>query len=734
MNSVAQLKRIFDDSHTQSFRKKVVPALSAGLTSGLGLLVAQVAFASFIFSGPLAAYSSQGVGLILFGNFAGCLLVALLSGYRGAIAGLSPALVIIMATVVTSINSQGHELFVTASFALMISAVLTGICCFVVGRYRLTSLVRFIPFPVSCGFIAGIGGMVCLAALSLVGAQLNLGSIHENFKLLVLVKWLPGVLFGAALYILIKRFRTATILPVGFFLVIGAYHLVLSVLGISREEAQAADLLLLSTLEGNLWPVLQFSDLFVVNWAAIMEQIPGLLTLVLIAQICVILNIAGLELSVNRELDWDREFKSVGFASMAAGVGGGTVATLIVPSSYRSMLLGATTRLTGVIAALVIAVALLFGDRTLEFVPKTLISGILVFAGLGMLDEGFVRSYKRLPWTEFGVVLLIFFGIIFLGLIEGVAIGMLTTLVLFAIRLSRVGSLEVCSTAKQHASSKVRTAPERAILHSEGDRVCIFKLNGYIFFGSVVSLVDELKANLQRSTRPVCLLLDFGSVTGFDYSAVSALSRFLQRAYASSLVLVLSQISASMKTGLRDSLPRPVFESLKFEESFDSALERCEDTAIKEWNTDTSAATQARLTTVLEQSADELELYLNRQIQFETLMDQLEPWLSRAEYEAGETLIGPNADTVGLQFLVSGRSSAYDESGIRVSQFSPGDSLWTDAGDSRKLNIVLADEACQTKILSPENRTWLEQSDTDLALNLYRYLFREYFKSQPQGR
>ena len=71
---------------------KSVPALAAGFTSGLGLPVAQVAFGSFIFSGPLAPWSSQGVGLVLFGNFAACLTIALAGGCRGAIAGLSPAL------------------------------------------------------------------------------------------------------------------------------------------------------------------------------------------------------------------------------------------------------------------------------------------------------------------------------------------------------------------------------------------------------------------------------------------------------------------------------------------------------------------------------------------------------------------------------------------------------------------------------------------------------------------
>ena len=54
---------------------KTVPALSAGFTSGLGLLVSHIAFGTFIFSGPLAPYASQGVGLVLFGSFGGVQVV-----------------------------------------------------------------------------------------------------------------------------------------------------------------------------------------------------------------------------------------------------------------------------------------------------------------------------------------------------------------------------------------------------------------------------------------------------------------------------------------------------------------------------------------------------------------------------------------------------------------------------------------------------------------------------------
>ena len=62
---------------------KAVAALAAGTTSGVGLIASQVSFATLIFSGALAPYASQGVGLVLFGNFAACLVVALAGGYRG---------------------------------------------------------------------------------------------------------------------------------------------------------------------------------------------------------------------------------------------------------------------------------------------------------------------------------------------------------------------------------------------------------------------------------------------------------------------------------------------------------------------------------------------------------------------------------------------------------------------------------------------------------------------------
>ena len=450
---------------------QAVPALSAGLTSGLGLLVAQIAFGSFIFSGPLAPYSSQGVGLVLFGNFASCLVIALAGGYLGSIAGLSPALVIVMAAIGFTMDAEGDALFVTTAVALIISAVATGVCCLLIGRFQLANLVRFIPYPVTGGFVAGIGGAVCLAAMSLMGAKPDWRTIPALFEPSVLWKWSPGAAYGIALYLAIKRWRNPLILPVSVVLAGVAYHLALANLGISLDTARAEGLLLTSTADGNLWPALLPADLMHVQWTAMAAQVPHILTLILVAFICVIMNFAGLELATNQELDWDREFRVTGVASMVAGLGGGTVATLVVPASLRSKLLGATTRLTGVVAALVIGVALFLGDGILEFVPAPLVGGgILIFAGLGMLDEGLVKNRKRLPYSSYSIILLIFIAIMSFGLIEGVGVGMLATLVVFAVRLSRVNPIASQFTAREQQSNKARPVPDRAILLEGGER------------------------------------------------------------------------------------------------------------------------------------------------------------------------------------------------------------------------------------------------------------------------
>ena len=245
---------------------KAFAALFAGGTSGLGLLVSHIAFATFIFSGPLAQYASWGVGLVLFGAFAALLVMALAGGFRGTIAGLSPALVIGMGVIASTMDATGDALFVSAVVALILCAVITGVFCLIVGCFRVANVVRFVPYPVAAGFVAGIGGAVCVAALSLMATEPGRGAGSALSEPAMLWRWAPGVVYGLVLYWAMKRWRNPLILPVSVAIAVGAYHLALDALDISGIQARDMGLLLSSTGGGDLWPALLPADLVRADW------------------------------------------------------------------------------------------------------------------------------------------------------------------------------------------------------------------------------------------------------------------------------------------------------------------------------------------------------------------------------------------------------------------------------------------------------------------------------------
>ena len=118
---------------------KAIAALSAGATAGFGLLVVHAAYGIYVFSGPLAPYVTQGVGLVLFANFATCLVIALAGGFRGTVSGLPPALLLVMAMIGGTMDLEGEALFITATAALMLGATATGVLCILIGRFRLAA-------------------------------------------------------------------------------------------------------------------------------------------------------------------------------------------------------------------------------------------------------------------------------------------------------------------------------------------------------------------------------------------------------------------------------------------------------------------------------------------------------------------------------------------------------------------------------------------------------------------
>ena len=153
----------------------------------------------------------------------------------------------------------------------------------------------------------------------------------------------------------------------------------------------------------------------------------------------------------------------------------------------------------------------------------------------------------------------------------------------------------------------------------------------------------------------------------------------------------------------------------------DRALERSEEIVLAAWKANADQADERRAA-LLEYAAGDLERYLERQIEFESLMEKLQSWTSPRQYAAGAALKGPGAPPDGLQLLVAGRASGYDAAAARLNQYAPGDAIWPPGALHEKAASVIADEPCRTMLLTPAARRRLEQQEEQLTLRLYRYL------------
>ena len=718
---------VLSEIRADALSAKAFYALLGGGIIGLLLLVFEISMAAFIFSGPLAPFLSQGIGMLVFGAFTVCLVTAFASDYRAGIANHSVPPPMILGAIAAAMTLEGDALFMTMAAVVIVSALATAACCLLIGHLRIANLLRFVPYPVICGVIAGAGGGCALASLSMMGLTADWRTPASLLEPAVLWNWGPGVAYGFGLFLVAKRWNNllALVAPGSFVLAAALFHAVLVLLDISGEEATAAGLLFGGMAGGSFWPPFQPGDLAHVDWVAVALRTPDILALILVTLLNAAIQLSSIELilATNQKLEWDREFKAMGRASALSGLGGGVAGHPVFSFSALARRLGADTRLAGIVAALVVGSTLMMGDGILKLFPVPLLGGMLLYFGVSLLDEQIVQNCKRLPWTDFAVVVVIFAVIIIAGFPAGVGIGIAITTASFAVRLSRVDLIEAEFTARERQSNRSRSIADRAILLAEGDRVSAYRLRGYIFFGSAWSLSDQLRGALGGDSPKACILLDFSAVSGLDFSAVNTLCGFVRTAHEAGTRVVLSAAPAHCRDGMERNLPSSVLAGLSFEPDADRALERCEDIVIAERRSELLEEGSAG-DTVLDRFAGDMESRLDRRIVFEDMAHELRDRLEVCDYTAGEALVTMGAASKGLQLLLMGRASVYDAAGARLRQCGPGDAIDPRGAFGARAAAVtaLADEDCRTLTMTPPARQWLEENRGELMLELYGYL------------
>ena len=430
----------------QEFRpNRLLLSLTAGLVSGIVTVIVEISLGTLIFSGDLSAFVSNGIGLMLFGAFVVGIVGAVTSSFSGTVIVPqdSPAVVLaLMAAVIASDMPAGampDDIFFTVVAAIIVSSLLAGAFFLALGSFKLGSLIRYVPYPVVGGFLAGTGWLLVKGAVSVMtDASLAISQLPYLMQAGVLLRWLPGLGFAVLLLAILRRYGHFMIIPTMVLAAIGLFYVVLWLTRTPVAEASAQGWLLGPFPRGALWRPLTMSALGRADWPSVLSQAGNMGTILIISVISLLLNASGIELTVQRDVDLNRELRSAGIANLIAGLGGSPTAYHALSLSALGHRIGANSRLVGLFSAALCGATLFFGAPLLSFFPKPVLGGLLLFLGLAFLVEWLYDAWFKLSKADYAIVLLILITIDAVGVLEGVGVGLLLAVVLFVVSYSRI--------------------------------------------------------------------------------------------------------------------------------------------------------------------------------------------------------------------------------------------------------------------------------------------------------
>lgn len=578
-------------------QNKLMPGLITGVIGGILNVTFGVSLAALIFTGPYAKHIAAGVGIALAASTVVVVVGAWQSGARPVIYGVQEKPAILLALVAAALAERvaPEALLPTLLAAFVVASLGTGALLVVVGRLRLGKVVRFVPYPVVGGFLAGTGWLLVFGSLSvLAGHDVSLSHLGALVAPGAPARWVPGALFGVALLLVLKRWRHYLALPALIAAAIALFYGALAALGVTVAEASKLGLLMGPFDQGASFPPIGLHELARADLRALASEWGHFAAIAIISVLSTLLFSSGYEVATDRELDLDRELVATGAANVASGLVMGWPGFIGMGGTMLGHRLGATGRWPGYVAGVICALPLALGMGAFGYLPKAVLAGLLLWTGLSFLEETVIDSARKLPRREW-LLLMVLLGLVALwGFLPAIGAGIVIATVMFAVSYAHLGAIRAAATASELRSRAARTAAETAVLDAEGGRLHILQLQGYLFFGTAQALLEDVRARLTAASPARAVVLDFRHVEGLDSSAVQSFQKLTSMAKHAGSTLVVTDLPAHIQgLFLRAHLLAAEGERalLRALPDLDRGLELCEDELLAAATVDRLAAT-----------------------------------------------------------------------------------------------------------------------------------------------
>ena len=501
--------------------------LMAGLTVAIVALPLSMAIAIGSHATP-----AQGLYTSIVGGF----VVSLLSGSRFQIGGPAGAFIVLVAATVQQHGMDG----------LILATILSGIMLMAIGYLRLGTYIKFIPYPVTVGFTAGIAVTIFSSEIKpLLGLSFSGGE--------------PGPLLEKIPFLWSKL---ATLSPPALSLSIASIAL-LAGLRFWRPRWPAmlivVALAALATVALRL-PVETIGSQFGgiprdlplpapprCDLQKVQAVMPNAISFALLGAIESLLSAVVADGMTGRRHRSNCELVGQGVANIASGLFGGVCVTGTVARTATNVRAGARSPISGMAHALFLLLFILVAAPLASYIPLAVLAAVLAVVCWNMFERDAFATLLRASRGDAAVLLATFGITLFRGLTEAIVVGFALGSVLFIHRMSQTTALEthVPLAAEDVPDDEAREAGDET--SGQDPTVVIYRISGAFFFGAAASIgtVLERIGDAHRN-----LIIDFSAVPFVDSTGAKTIEGLAHKAAQRGVGVTLTGMSEGVKREL----------------------------------------------------------------------------------------------------------------------------------------------------------------------------------------
>jgi SulP family sulfate permease len=503
-------------------------ALRADLIAGL-----TVAIVALPLSMAIAIASGAAPERGLYTAVAGGFFISVLGGSRFQIGGPAAAFTVVVAT---TINRHGLD-------GLFLATIMAGVLLMAMGVLRLGSYVKFIPYPVTVGFISGIAVILFTGQIhDLLGLTIA-GKDPADFvpKLQVLAGAISSVnvaalgVAAATIGMMIALKRWAPRWP-GILIAVIVAGLLVYLLKLPVET--------IGSRFGGIPSSLPFPSAPPISLDRMLAVLPDALTFALLGAIESLLSAMVADGMTGRRHRSNMELVAQGVANIAAALVGGICATGTIARTATNVRAGARGPLAGIFHSGFLILFMVAAAPLASYIPLAALAGVLAIVSWNMAEK---REFATLVRTSRGdaLVLLATFGLtIFRGLAEGIVVGFSLGALLFIHRMSQA-TLVVAQTPRvlEDEADATTDGVYDPSLAADPD-VAIYRISGAFFFGAASMVSGVLDAIADRYK---VLIVDFADAPYIDSTAANALGGVARKAHRRHVAVMFSSASPAVE-------------------------------------------------------------------------------------------------------------------------------------------------------------------------------------------